>query len=377
MPSLTTAELVQYARLALSGKPNDVVVYTRRLARRARKEDPGLASALESLLEHLPGAVVRNAASAASPVPVDGDSRMELARLEERPSPGVRPIWAAPVVAPLRQFVSERQREGELADAGLAPTRTMLFTGPPGVGKTLAARWIASELGWPLITLDLSTVMSSFLGRTGNNLRSVLDFAKSSPCVMFLDEFDAIAKKRDDATEIGELKRLVTVLLQEIEEWPITGVLLAATNHADLLDPAVWRRFEVILEFPLPSSELVGVAIEQFLVEHAPEAAKWRPALTQMMAGNSFSDIERTLRNLRRTAVISGVPLNALIEERVRAHLAVLDRGSRREFAAALLQAGLSQRDVQRQTGVARDTQRKATPSSKKRPINGQEANNA
>ena len=97
------------------------------------------------------------------------------------------------------------------------PTRSALFTGPPGVGKTLAAKWMARELGQPLAILDLSAVMSSFLGRTGSNVRAVLDFARDRRCILLLDEFDAVAKRRDDTSEIGELKRLVTVLLQEID----------------------------------------------------------------------------------------------------------------------------------------------------------------
>src|SRR5665213_3572636 len=128
---------------------------------------------------------------------------------------------------------------------------------PPGVGKTLAARWIARELHRPLLTLDLSAVMSSFLGRTGANVRHVLDYAKGVDCVLLLDELDSIAKRRDDASDVGELKRLVTVLLQEIDDWPSTGLLIAATNHSDLLDPAVWRRFEMRVNFPMPGDESV------------------------------------------------------------------------------------------------------------------------
>ena len=139
------------------------------------------------------------------------------------------------------------------------------------LGKTLAARWIAKKLNRPLIVLDLWAVMSSFLGRTGNNIRNVLDYAKGLDCVLLLDEFDAIAKRRDDAVEIGELKRLVTVLLQEIDEWPSSGLLLAATNHPDLLDPAVWRRFELIVEFPMPTEAEIRQAIELFLGGEAEE----------------------------------------------------------------------------------------------------------
>ncbi|NJN36652.1 MAG: glutamate-5-semialdehyde dehydrogenase [Nitrospiraceae bacterium] len=116
-------------------------------------------------------------------------------------------MFASDVQSALDALVSERREEIVLREAGLEPVRSAIFTGPPGVGKTLAARWVARALGRPLLILDLSAVMSSYLGRTGSNLRHVLDYAKSIDCVLLLDELDAIAKRRDDRGEIGELKR--------------------------------------------------------------------------------------------------------------------------------------------------------------------------
>ena len=167
---------------------------------------------------------------------------------------------------------------------------------------------MARELRRPLLTLDLSAVMSSFLGRTGANVRHVLDYAKSVTGVLLLDELDAIAKRRDDTTDVGELKRLVTVLLQEIDDWPPTGLLIAATNHADLLDPAVWRRFEMQVEFPLPTEASVHKAIETFLgTSKAPEV--WNNVLAVTLRGLSYSDIERELMLARRASVTRSIPL--------------------------------------------------------------------
>lgn len=172
----------------------------------------------------------------------------------------------------------------------------MVFTGPPGVGKTLAARWLAVQLHRPLLILDLASVMSSFLGRTGSNLRNVMDYAKSVECVLLLDEFDAIAKRRDDNGEIGELKRLVTVLLQEIDDWPVGGLLVAATNHGSLLDPAAWRRFEVQIDFPLPNREQAILAIHTFLHSDDRSTREWDHVLATV-SKSTGTDETLTPRN--------------------------------------------------------------------------------
>ena len=263
----------------LTGRPRDVQLYIGRLAKRYQGAFPGIASELNKLLQESPTRQSPLRRQAEAPVPVDLESRLQLLRVETTPTLDVEPIWDAGVKRALEQLISERQRDQELIKRGLTPTRSIIFTGPPGVGKTLAARWVARELHRPLLTLDLSAVMSSFLGRTGANVRHVLDYAKSVDGVLLLDELDAIAKRRDDVTDVGELKRLVTVLLQEIDDWPPTGLLIAATNHSDLLDPAVWRRFEMRVDFPMPGDESVRRAIETFLGKNKASDA-WRDVLT-------------------------------------------------------------------------------------------------
>src|SRR5690606_672144 len=106
---------------------------------------------------------------------------------------------------------------------------------------------LAASLAIPLLQLELPSVLSSYLGRTGQNLRSVLDFARSNRVVLLLDEFDAVAKKRDDPRDLGELNRIVSVLLKDLEDWSGPSIVVAATNHEALIDPAIFRRFSMAL----------------------------------------------------------------------------------------------------------------------------------
>jgi SpoVK/Ycf46/Vps4 family AAA+-type ATPase len=355
-------EIVQIARLAMTGRPQDVQTYIRRLARRYQAKMPEVAAQLMDLLRQTPTRQSPLRREASAPVPVDLESRLQLLRIEETPTLETEPIWEDSVGRDLDQIISERRRDEELLKQGLSPTRSIIFTGPPGVGKTLAARWIARELRRPLLTLDLSAVMSSYLGRTGANVRHVLDYAKGVTGVLLLDELDSIAKRRDDATDVGELKRLVTVLLQEIDDWPATGLLIAATNHAELLDPAVWRRFEMKVDFPIPGEAAVRKAIEAFI---GPSKApgSWKDVLALTLRGLSYSDIERELMQARRASVTRRIPIEAALGELVQNRMDPLPRRERGQIALWLTEAGISQRQVHELTGVSRDTIRKKTKS--------------
>jgi SpoVK/Ycf46/Vps4 family AAA+-type ATPase len=359
-----TDDIVHLARLAMAGRPQDIQTYIRRLARRYQGQLPELASELGKLLQESPTRQSPLRREAVAPVPVDLESRLQLLRIEDVPVMEVEPIWEPGVRRSLEQVVSERRHFSELTKQGLSATRSIIFTGPPGVGKTLAARWIAHELRKPLLTLDLSAVMSSFLGRTGANVRHVLDYAKSVDGVLLLDELDSIAKRRDDATDVGELKRLVTVLLQEIDDWPATGLLIAATNHAGLLDPAVWRRFEMRVEFPMPTDGSVRQAVDRFLGQ-SKTTGRWNEVLAVALRGLSFSDIEREVMLARRSAVVRSAPLEDVLSGVIQSRVEPMARKERGQLAMWLTEAGISQRQVHEMTGVSRDTIRKNTkPSS-------------
>lgn len=353
-------DLVQLSRLALQGTDRDVQLYLRKLVRRLQKESPEEAKEIELLLAKSPTrhAPLRDYSTA---VPVDLDSRLSLAKPEYPVELTADPVWNQSIARKLSQIVVERGQEQELAKAGLRPAKTLLFTGDPGVGKSLSARWLACQLDRPLLTLNLAAVMSSFLGRTGINVRQLLDYAKSISCVLLLDEIDAVAKRRDDEAEVGELKRLVTVLLQEIDEWPSTGLLIGATNHPDLLDPALWRRFDMIISFPMPTTEQIANFVSRFIT--ADEIGETHFSIIPTLFSNrSFSDIERELLRARRESIVFKKSIREVLPTLFRDSLSSASPSFRKNIAVTLrTKAGLSEREVFNWTGVSRDTIRSAT----------------
>lgn len=353
-------DLFQLAQIALSGKDHDVRVFVRKLSRKYGKNAKDLSDNLQGLLKK--HSVRESAVRRVEPteLPLDSDSRLPLIRVVTSPGVEIEPVYEESTWSVLRQIVREHEFAERLERAGVEPTRSLLFTGPPGVGKTYAAHWIAGQLGRPLAILDLSAVMSSYLGRTGNNVRAVLDYAKERNCVLLLDELDAVAKRRDDSTEIGELKRLVTVLLQEIDQWPSSGLLIAATNHPELLDPAVWRRFEAVIDFPLPSRSDIWKLCHAILQEDV--SALWTNILSVALEGRSPSDVVQALRRAQRMAAVNDDELQVSLEQLVQLYSASLDRSAKQTLAIELIGAGLSQRQASDITGVSRDTIRKHAP---------------
>jgi SpoVK/Ycf46/Vps4 family AAA+-type ATPase len=201
--------------------------------------------------------------------------------------------------------LDENRARAALEVHGVQPRRRLLFHGPPGCGKTLAAAVIAGEMGLPLMTVRLASLFSRFLGATATQVRSVFQEMPRRPGVYLFDEFDAIGQARGDAQDIGEMRRVVTAFLQFMDADRSASLLIAATNHAELLDRAIFRRFDVVLSFDLPSED----ALAQLLHLRLPKQ-RLSERLIQSLAGRakglSFADAARACDDAIRTMVLSG-----------------------------------------------------------------------
>lgn len=247
-------------------------------------------------------------ASGIQTLPVDGASRLPL--IDEEPWPQ-KPVILNEGTRPMvERFVADVQNADLLAASGLLTRFGLMLAGPPGTGKSLLAGHIAAQLGRPFFVARLDSLISSRLGETAKNIRMIFDFAPAAGGVLFLDELDAIAKMRDDRQELGELKRVVNTVIQGLDSLDDRAVVIAATNHAQLLDPAIWRRFPYRCDISLPDDNARAALWLQFLYADNEENKLKASVFSRMSAGLSGADIENLALAARRLAVLSDAKLS-------------------------------------------------------------------
>lgn len=225
---------------------------------------------------------------------------------EVNPQRRLEDLVLAPCVSlACNQLIEEQQRADILRSHSLEPRHRILLVGPPGNGKTSLAEAIAEGLGVPFFVVRYEAMIGSYLGETAGRLKSVFDFARTRPCVLFFDEFDAIGKERGDKHETGEIKRVVTSLLMQIDELPSYTVIVAATNHAELLDRAVWRRFQIRLELLQPTQKELGAFIRHFLKRLGKPLGMDVEILAGKLGAVSYSEAEQFCLDVLRRHVLA------------------------------------------------------------------------
>lgn len=203
-----------------------------------------------------------------------------------------------------RQLIEEHSRADVLRAHGYEPRHRVLLSGPPGNGKTSFAEAVAERLGLPFFVVRYDALIGSYLGETNARLRKLFDYVRTRPSVLFFDEFDAIGKERGDTHETGEIKRVVSFLLMQLDQLPSYVVVIAATNHAELLDRAVWRRFQMRLSFPAPDRRRIEIFIDR-MMERWPQVPKLTSKSISAKLGTvSFAEALDFCQNVRRRQIL-------------------------------------------------------------------------
>lgn len=218
-----------------------------------------------------------------------------------------------------RELIEEQQRADLLRSHGIEPRHRVLLTGPPGNGKTSLAEALALELGMPFFVVRYDAVIGSYLGETATRLRRVFDYARTTPCLLFFDEFDAIGKERGDVHETGEIKRVVSSLLLQIDDLPSYAVIVAATNHPELLDRAVWRRFQVQLTLGNPDRVQIREWYTRFSRRFDEPIGVTADAFIRVLNGENFAAIEQFGLDIQRSWILNmgNAPLKDVVSRLV------------------------------------------------------------
>lgn len=215
-------------------------------------------------------------------------------------------VLTAGVRAGINELIEEHHRRDLLRSHGLEPRHRLMLVGPPGGGKTSLAEAVATELAVPLLTVRYEGLIGSFLGETASRMEALFDAVRVRPCVLFFDEFDTVAKERGDTHETGEIKRVVSSLLLQVDRLPSHVVVIAATNHPELLDRAAWRRMQLRLELPQPTRAAKIEWLNAWSERNHVDIGLSSRTVSDRLGNVSFAELEEFARDVQRRLILSG-----------------------------------------------------------------------
>jgi len=302
-------EIIKIIEGGIKNEPNKVIVYAKKLAEKFSDEgNEALAKGIRNLLSNKAMSSLKME-QLLNTAPVDHETRMSIVDVINSVSLDSQIVLPESIEKKVNDFIKIIQYHDKIKEMGVIAQNTLLLYGAPGVGKTTIAKYISLKTGLPLVTARLDAVVSSLLGNTSKNIRKIFEYADSKPCILFLDEIDSIAKARDDQHEMGELKRVINSLLQNIDIFTQNNVMIAATNHPELLDKAIWRRFNTVIEVGQPNAEGISKLIDLYLgkfTEGLRSDKKGYERIVNQFAHKSPSDIKSIINNVITQSIISG-----------------------------------------------------------------------
>jgi len=261
-----------------------------------------LASELRELIDQFKA---KNQTQQQHPIPLT-KPRGELSGLLSVDYPKLRlaDMVLSPTIANrLQRLIKEHSQVRKLRAHGLAPRKKLLLVGPPGTGKTLTASVLAGELGLPLFVVRLDSLMTKYMGETAAKLRLIFDAIEQTRGVYLFDEFDSIGSRRGMSNDVGEIRRVLNSFLQMVEQDHSDSLLIAATNHPELLDHALFRRFDDVIEYGLPEKNEIIATLKAKLASFTTSRLPWSKVADQAV-GLSFGDLTRACEDAIKDVII-------------------------------------------------------------------------
>jgi len=306
---MTTSEIIKQMFLSFSNKDNEsfIVAAKEYIERERRKKHNIVVKDLEKALYHASSNsdTLQKRFKSNIPIPRDNEKGFPLLEIQHFEKDFDALILSERTKEQLEQIIREFRDADILATYNLEYKKKILLCGQPGTGKTFSAQIISSVLHIPLVYIRFDAIISSYLGETAGNLRKIFDFIESGTWIVLFDEFDIIGKNRDDNHEHGEIKRVVNNFLQMLDNFKGESILIAATNHHNILDPAIWRRFDDVLYYDLPNISARKKLLEDYLRVIKRDSSIDIDEVAKQTEGLSPSDIKMLTQEAIKLAIIN------------------------------------------------------------------------